>query len=282
MKPIRNFILSPFKSKIIYYGSLISLFIAIIFFISPENQTHQNTTPTIKKQIDQLTKSDRKILQETFSQLVLWSSFGHTLFGDKPISFELRPSLENFWIVWKKNEQLFPVKNYIFTHFKYHDYFGVLIGNKRVLKTVIEENEGSFQRVFDSAITSSLIIEALENGSGKIFDTLFSHDALLGILLGYGKENAWNFYERQIRTKEGKLDQLPFLNSKLQAFHKPLLFWEVYVKKSKSLLPQFAADLSSQETKDLKKKYQIQNNHIEKRYRGEDSLRVTLQQLCQE
>lgn len=281
MKLATNFIILSIK-KISSQWLCIFLILLNIFFIQIIC-SQKNTTSATKKIIDHLTNSDRKILQTTFNNLIFFSSFGFTLFGDKPVSFEFSSSLENFWAIWEKNKHLFSVKKYILTKFYHDNYCGVLIGNKCAIEKTFENNKESFRKVFDYPITSQTIIEALESGSGKEFEILFSHDALLGILLGYGKENAWNFQKRKLLKTEKNIskNQLHFLNEKLQAFQKPILFWERYIRNSTCLLPQFAADLTSEETKDLKKKYQLQRTLIEERYRQGDSLSVTLQQLCQ-
>ena len=108
--------------------------------------------------------------------------------------------------------------NYIFSKFEWNGYFGVLIGNKNCLRQAVEAHKADFESVLGFPITEDMILAALEQGQGHIFERIFSHDALLGILLGFGKENSWSFH---------------IADKKLQSFSKPNLIWEIWVKRSK-------------------------------------------------
>ncbi len=108
---------------------------------------------------------------------------------------------------------------------------------------------------------------------------------LLGVLLGFGEENARLFdrlcvirnYKNSILLRSRSVeDEINQIENKLKYFHNPEDYKNplIFVQ-----LPQFLAHLESQETQHLKEKYSKQRKRICKTYRQGHFLEITLKQL---
>jgi hypothetical protein len=219
---------------------------------------------------------DQKILREGFQSLLIHSCLGYTLFGDKPMSFELHPQLDEFWGVWSKYKPLFPSSKYLFTHFEWNGFPGVLLVNKSKFIECFEINKDLFISNYGPNIEVESLFFSLEQGEGETFRSLFSNHALLGVLLGYGRNNALAYHKKEEAKKIDTGDQV-----ELVSFQKPNLLLEIYLKRTKCLLPQFAVEENTEETNMLKSKYLRQQKKINLLYRKRDCLEVTLTQFCQ-
>ena len=87
------------------------------------------------EELDRIPEQDRKDLEELFSYFVQRTTFAYTLFGEKPVSWFLisipefpkikcskkivhrqagKIPLWSRWQTWKRHENKFPLKNYVF------------------------------------------------------------------------------------------------------------------------------------------------------------------------
>ena len=197
------------------------------------------------------------------------------------------------WKVWKKYEQFFPLKKFIFVQLEYPDskhtpaYLGhvnVILVHKNNFFSILKRHSQDFKQVIGENFNPH---EMLKNAfKGKSLSSLDKrikrHSALLGILLGYGRENAWHFYE------------LSKLRSKMR---KDLSYREAFEVAQKRIapfcnhnydlqypicFPMFMCLPESKETKELKQKYTRQHRKICEIYRSGDFLEITLLKLTEE
>lgn len=197
------------------------------------------------------------------------------------------------WEIWEKYQRLFPMKEYVFIkskNFVDNDFVAILFINKKAFLETVREHLADFKKILGDKVTPELLLERVLNAEDVFGQVLKNHQGLIGTLLGYGRQNAWAFHEReQINPVIGKkrffLKKIPkspcqkeldSLNERLQMFDNrgildfnPLLLG----------LPGFAADPNSPETLRLKNKYEKQYRQIIHAYQNNDFLEVTLQKL---
>jgi hypothetical protein len=288
-------------------GCFIFIFVVVSLYIYQHSLFYCYTKIHIQYINDQLLempKDDLLCLEELMDEELFWSPIAYTLFGNKPISIshyfeedvinirchsdakqncinENKMKKEG-WNLWQKYSYLFPSKNYKVISYKENDDSGfttVLFINEPSLFNVLYENIYDFQKVLGYEYSNDKIYKSILNGEKELLNKIFNHDALLGMLLGFGRRNAWNFYYReQIRNqlKDKVCESIDFqeLDKKLKAFHE-----ENLEKLECFYLPRFCADPSDPETKSLKKKYLSDQQKIRRIYRKNNKLVVTLLQF---
>ncbi|MCB1107825.1 MAG: hypothetical protein KDK76_07000 [Chlamydiia bacterium] len=111
---------------------------------------------------------------------------------------------------------------------------------------------------------------------------LKGHEGLIGTLLGYGRGNAWLFYERS----QGKKVHLSSAWKQSLENYTVIGMIKNYLSSERRndlsahlLYPSFVADLDSEETQALKKEYQESRQRILDHYQGKDFLETTLSLL---
>ncbi len=177
-------------------------------------------------------KSDRKKLEYFFRELIVEDSLGYTLLGEKPMSLlaveekVINPfaswsmfrdaiiprrtrSNRNF-LVWKRYEKFFPITRFALFYEKEQQDGRVLTVmtaiNKKAFTSVVEKYREDFTQILHCEVTAEYL---LEEGMKNPFlaGLLMNHDALIGILLGYGRENAYLFHQKsQFSSQQEKID----------------------------------------------------------------------------
>lgn len=173
----------------------------------------------------------------------------------------------NGWNTWKKYKKKFN-NNFIFLEQsnKFNQKLkDIIVINKKELEKTIEENKEKFGLFKTSFV---------KNNIWKIKND----DELLGIILGYGKNNSEKFYLSRIKNnKEIKLhlfidktDYIKLVLKEFGLFRKNIHFMT---------LPCFMVDLNTDETKMLKKKYEKARQDIIFHYKNKDFLEGTFELL---
>jgi hypothetical protein len=275
---------------------LICLLIHLPLFASPQKNLAQHILSTIPA--EELT-----VLEEFFRELLFAHGFAYTLFGDKPISIENydrdHPEKPDVFAtsckgykVWEKYAPLFPQRHYIFLFYEdpISDTYEITLINKQAFLQTTSRYGGKFLNTLTPTPEKllDLLIQnhSLENTSIRV------REDLIGILLGYGENNAALFHRRHeithrtrnLKKKNTKPspgycstdEECAALNARLQAFS---------TEKRKSLnymrLPGFVADPNHPETIQLKKKYIEQRKQITQRFSRRSVLEVVFEQLDQ-
>lgn len=200
------------------------------------------------------------------------------------------------WEIWKKNQNLFPMQKYAFVeskNFVEGEFTAILFINKKEFLKVVDENLNDFRKVLEREITPESLLDEVLNSENVFGHVLKNHQGLIGTLLGYGRNNAWLFHRREKLFScfekqspllgRARLDfklsesfprrEYDYLKSVLKPFDdrgildfNPLLLG----------LPNFAADLQTQETKLLKVKYENQYREIVHHFDKGNFLETTL------
>lgn len=186
------------------------------------------------EELKQIPQEDQKILTDFFHYLVTESSFAYTLFGNKPISFEEfsedlnKNTLENLlypyadtilgygWTVWQKYQHLFNHPHFVFKKVPSRSgYTFIVLINKTACLSVIQTHLEDFKSVLGQNKSTENIFEDITGNKYFYFeDSIANNQLLLGILLGYGRENGLMFLKRdQICTQIIKRNTSPILRS---------------------------------------------------------------------
>jgi hypothetical protein len=259
-------------------------------------------------------EEDRYFLDFFFRHLLLKDPFAYVFMGDKPMAisgyFELgahfdlscqQLSTTNSLFrkgceVFRKYQHLFAFNKVVF-FFNFQeemDYTEIICINKENVSNILDSHEHLFSNVLNGKFNSEKLIEQLKQQKGDIDKVLKNNDELLGILLGYGKNNASLYHRREEIKKcihsfkipnkmrnaipsSGSFtieDELVSIQNTLKQFENENLSNCIFMD-----LPHFMADYNSSETLELKKKYRHQRKKITKAYRKGAFLEVTLRKM---
>lgn len=166
---------------------------------------------------------------------------------------------------WKKYAPLCASKYaFIEGHRPDDGHFCLLFINKPACLHVIESHLRLFQEVLDEKINADEILRRVEI-SPDLFATLKHHQGLLGILLGFGKNNSLAFHA--IFEKNLPYKCLKRFNE--HEYAPPFTFYDL----------NFVVIENDLETAFLREKYKKQREQIIEAYRNGDFLEVTFSKL---
>jgi hypothetical protein len=239
-------------------------------------QNHEDPSEKRESPKGPYSQKERKILEDFFHALIYKNGFGYVLLGSKPSSFvvyeKILPKGNNWfdalcsllpknriikegWETWKKYgcvQSSFPLWEEP-TSFSPNS-FRIVIANPQRLKEIIEQCQDDFREVLKTKITEEDLLQHI-----PLFrDALRNHEALMGLLLGYGRRNSWLFYEKNCLKKK---------NIVINSWKDP----HPYLR-----LPAFKADLDHPETIHLRKVYEVDRVRILNYYEGKDFLEATI------
>ncbi len=282
--------------------TLICISLTVICILNPTHSSQH-----ITQILHTLTQEERSSLEWFFRCFAQDSSY--VLFGTKPMAFchirkidacnlpvsnvyNFMDSISQFhlcnllkkdgWETWGKYQHLFPSSNYIFVENNDPKSTTIFLINKREFLKKITENIAIFRDTLGTQVTPQKILTECLQSNNIIKEVLKNNDALLGILLGFGTHNAQLFWRMQqleeARTPETE-EEYKNLQSRLAAFsdHHTSGFNFLLLP-----LPGFSADLECLETKQLKSAYTRQHKNIIQKYRNQDFLEVTLEQIVRD
>lgn len=247
-----------------------------------------------------LSVKDKESLAEFMQILFAQSNFAYTLVGSKPLSWEnfqnplpfsnwtsfydsfskYHRTVRSGWKTWEKYQHLFP-STYFFAENTPSDrgYTSILMINKDRFNDVVNENKQDFQKVLGRDITDGFQLLEEAKHHSLMHEVLGGHQALLGMVLGYGRDNAWKFHEGcKTRTAIGWVweeeEYDPLEHEKESDNDSP------YYQLVHYSCPSFSGDPHSEESKALKKEYLLTKQKILEYYKDKDFLEATLSLLA--
>ena len=262
---------------------LIILFVNLvnIFFLFPAFCVNKEI---ILKKIENLSLIEKNDLTDFFKFCFHSSSFGYTIFGQKPMSLDAisseQPPIEDLehtyrnwilwcykkkegWDVWKKHFQDIPLNEFSFISYpflKHPEVIHIAIINHKLFLNVVENHLTEFQKVLNQKLNPNEILNGYIKCDKEIFEPIKNHDGLLGMLLGYGKENAWKFMSNE--------ELSPSIDPEIKN-------WDM----SHILLPLFMVVKGSKETERVMKSFDNQRKKINELYEKENFLEIVLLKL---
>ena len=296
-------------------GCLAVVGTAFALYLAWSRPEHNALSP-----INAITKEDRKLLEPLCAELLRCTGVGYTLFGDKPVScivFPLSPLGSVSGLPTKYIHacfRLFPKYKTVLCGEKFHisidkneRFYFVHLINKPVFIATVEKNLKVFQGVLGDSVTPSILLKDICDGR-PYEEALHNDEALMGILYGFGLNNARlycrrGYIRRQLNSPPWtcrcngffeKTDLLgpgtisadivptpPFatIQEELESIERKALNISSLLDLdilSSALLPGFIADPDDQETVALIEKYRQQRRLIAQVLSSENFFEVTL------
>lgn len=256
----------------------------------------------------EITKEERIWLQEFFRDLLFKHPGAYTLFGTKPISdsciYHLteddRKEMEEYYKTlsdeeraqmkkkrydydsnyakWQEIKNRFQIRQYLFGAFSCSSDEKVeillFVNIEETLRTLLKFYE-DFRRVLGFEFDPFLVVFEVENRDSKFWNgVMHSHD-LQGVLLGFGRDNAW-FFEQEMKYKEEQNRKGEFLRTLPITIDEDGDIDEYGPKHF--LLPIFGS-YGLHPDKQLLEKYKKERKRIKALYKGRDEVDVALEWL---
>lgn len=252
----------------------------------------------IREKLKALSPQERQDLAFFITQITSFDQYPYTLVGYKPMSIcsviaenskDLRASsqeafkgprhqiLMRGYLVWEKYQSLFPRKRYILI-----DYSFLGKGRRelaliclKLCMTTIQEHLSDFQEALGKPCTIEEVFQILHRPEHDNFYTIIDNTHLIGILLGFGRNNAY-LYEQY---RGGASRSITWHQRSTQD---PLqMFSNEWPWPGALLSPNFACDPTTEETQKLKMRYKKARKIIRWTYFLRNNLEVTLALLTQ-
>ncbi len=238
------------------------------------------------------------LLEYSLRKLVVMEPFLYTLSGSKPISCtyyehpfssfnSCRPSNLLFAMGWKKWELyknfLMPPRIRLWSEVS-DGYTTIFIADLILCEETVRQHRDDFYNVLGKIPD----VAELFGARTSFFDeSLNGHSGLLGILLGFGRNNSWLYYEkykgRKQMTKK-QIQNIPRLPHIWQENLGARSWFRWFLPRSLDIsgikLPFFVGDPDSEESKNLKVRYLSERDKIIQYYQGKKFFEATLN-LCQ-
>lgn len=281
---VMRFILR-YKKTLFFCGFLlISWSIFLTYERSHYNLVSNKELKVVRKKLAALSSQEKQDLAYFFTYANLFSQYPYTLIGYKPMSIcnflqqsdDLPPilradyerpvhrafadALNRGYQAWEKNQSLFPLKKYLIIRHHASNSKGMIeiaLIHSDLCLTKIEEHLGDFCGILGKQYKSGDVFDILTHPDHENFYKVSQHNRLLGILLGFGRNNAYLFEHNR--------------HDILQSFTNEWPYWP-----RKWRLPGFASDPSTEETKQLKEAYNKARKFIRWTYFNRNNLEVTL------
>lgn len=176
----------------------------------------------INQKLQSIPLEERFFLETFFRTLISVDNGSYVLFGDKPSSLMVYEenryhdhSLSDFpcslgfspqkrgFETWQKYQHLFPSKTY--SILKIESCFSktmsaVFFIHKRRLLNILSKHFIDFQRKFPQFASASSLLQSMLTDPSVLREICNKYDVLLGIILGFGKENA-ALFERKMQIE---------------------------------------------------------------------------------
>lgn len=289
------------------------LFLPMLFYFYRENREVQLRIPTSNGHdlILLMPLKDRNNLEYLFRSMVAWDVGGYTLFGCKsmhmngfikPLSTKdwrlfcasiTPPNLRKYraWETWEKYRDSFEKENPACLMWSEknpfwrepHPAMSILLVNKQRLFKTVKLHFEDFQTVLHREKFSAEDLLADAKIHPFLKTVLKNHNGLIGILFGFGRDNAWLFEEREKGKNKVPLTFLWIddeeICSFLQNIPNKAWWWGGWFPYDLSEIlsyPTFLADINSIETKELKQEFISTRRKILNYYEGKDFLEASL------
>jgi hypothetical protein len=186
--------------------SLVLLSLISVLFLRILREEHPTHKPYARELLQRLSPTKHKFLTGLCKELLYTSTFGYTLFGNKPLSLIIdeawSPSdkgcifLKFAIPLLRKYEKNLRSKNFMLLLEDNEEMPSVFLVNKRVFLKAVRENITIFQHVLGSDITPEGLLRDIEEKKCELGTAIKKNHALFGILFGFGTRNALAFDRR--------------------------------------------------------------------------------------
>jgi hypothetical protein len=249
-----------------------------------------------------LSVKDKKKLFCFLRILFAEDTFAYTILGSKPVSwvcyknhlpFVNLPTfcdswkkhhriLREGWKTWLKLSQQFPFAKFISEHSAHHPgWVSILLINEEQFNDIVIKNKIDFQSVLQREVIDGFQLLKEAKSRPLMSEIMKRHQALIGTVLGYGRNNSWEFLRGVERGEpiscvwDEKED-----SSERKQIRTRLAATDIETCLSIESIPSFAGIPDSQESLALKRDYLQTRQKIINYYKGKDFLEATLSLLA--
>lgn len=267
--------------KFVRHRMLAMVKILFLAFFLSSCETHQSSYP--------LTSTERESLSDFFSYFLFEEGGAYTLFGDKPMTFDVITSFpsdpedrcitQKTWENgWKKIQDKMETPFYLLFERKapLTESRAVFLVNISATALIMKNHYSEFKNIAGFDFDPLQTVFEIENEHSPFWEKVLSNEYLLGILLGYGDSNAWLHHSwAQGKNQGGKAGHF------LESMHNKSPSSNARAKTKEDILfhlPTFGC-FSQEESEFLIQKYQGDREKIRKIYQGKDLVDITLDHL---
>ncbi|MBU6382689.1 MAG: hypothetical protein KGR16_00005 [Verrucomicrobia bacterium] len=248
----------------------------------------------IREKLKALSPQEKRDLAFFIDDVIFFDQYPYTLVGYKPMSIcnvivedseDLLAALrETFkkprqqmlmrgYLAWKKYQSLFPSKTHVMIDYS-------LMGRGRrelaiicpqLCRLKIQEHLSDFQEILGKPCTSEEVFQILTHPEHADFYRIVDHTRLVGILLGFGRNNAF-LYEQH----RGGPSRSAAWHSRRSRQDSMQMFSNEWPRPGTLLGPDFACDPTTDETLQLKTHYNKARKIVRWSYFCRNNLEVTL------
>lgn len=292
---------------LIKWKILIVFFISAVFTGFNGDSLFPNISEDIEvsKTADFICKKDRKRLEYFFRRLIFWEDGGYVLMGSKPCSIaafrdpvcfnsqflsSLMPSNLRFWLgwkTWKKYERCFPHPGFLLIEERQENGTSLLILiNKKEFLNIVASYRDDFEKICQKSMDQNQMLIDAES-KPLLSRILQNNDFLIGIILGYGRENSWLYHRKNkfseqvkplvsfIQPQEKERFSTYIASEGIWGFATGSLFRDL----SEMPLPGFSVDPNNLETISLKRKYRESRQQLIEYFRQRNFFDGTIELL---
>ena len=276
-----------------------------------DNSNYQ-TKEKILYNLQALSSYEKRELNALFRDLFLNDGFAYTLFDERALAFTAyfkreplcniisgrnrSPPVASWWKTWEKYKHLFPMRRFalIATQDRVHNSVNLYLVNKKLYFDMLHEASSQSRWVRNSGKTLEELQEIFTHFK---IEKLPNYIEVLGILLGYGENNAYLFYRRDqieqllmegpppyknqmtVEVVKNLREEIDRINKSLIPI-RSLMKTQTHVKRLCFLsFVGFLVDATTDETKKILVKFQASKKKITDEYSRGDFLEITLEQL---
>jgi hypothetical protein len=252
----------------------------------------------IREKLKVLSQQEKEDLAFFISDIIVFDQYPYTLVGYKPMSIcnvvvedtedllihfreafkkPRYQTLRRGYLVWEKYQSLFPRKKHILINYSFlgKGRLEIALICHKVCMATIQEHLDDFREILGKPCTSEEVFWILIHPEHSDFYTIIDRTRLVGILLGFGRNNA-TLYEQYLGGISRSVTEPP------QPEQSPLqMFSSALPWPGAKLSPNFACDPTTEETQQLKKHYKKASRVVRWTYFLRNNLEVTLALLMQ-
>lgn len=287
------------KTPIFKWGSFLIFVVSFSVFLFQNQKIEVYVTSEIPEHnfTISMPRKDKQKLESFLRHYCILDEWLYTLIGVKPVSFSPCNKQASLWGIlrykgkqmtgwetWAKYSHYFQSSRFaVFTDKSVvsDEWFFLVIVDRLQFEQIVHKYANDFQSVLQLENLNSS--KLLERSAAESFfnDILQGHDGLIGTVLGYGKDNAWLYFNgsHENETELSFLWDERLMNKMLDHWNKKPSYkhWDL----SHLFYPSCVAISDSEESVALRNLYIKAREKILQYYEGKDFVEATLSLMNQ-
>lgn len=254
--------------------------------------SHQELV-AVREKLKLLTPQEQRELAFFINQLIVFDHYPYTLIGYKPMSIsniivedtddlspfyrkafttERHQILKQGYLVWKKHQYLFCSGENILIEYSFlgQGRKELAVINPKLCIAKIEEHLDDFQESLKTSCTTAELFSILTHPEHADFYKIIDHTRLMGILLGFGRNNAYLYEQYKGGSSRSVTTNQQSKENQLQ------MFSNEWPWPRTPLSPDFVCDPTTEETQELKNHYEKASKLVRWSYFMRNKVEVTL------